>query len=471
MADSPQAVPCSIATPSNRIVSHAPLSAGNRTRNVAPDNCSGHSPGRAFFSKYFIAFLLSFFSAGPAMAAMCVASPPASGESNTSDPTLLPLLTISQLQYKGSFTFPPDTFGESSTNYAEAIIEQSGDTMFIAGTANDDAIGQFRIPELVNSPNMADLNFAENIQGYSKVFNRTATGNPQTVDQIMGMEEYQGRLLVHVDYNYDAGRDNTHTTLVLSDASDLAGSDVEGFLQMRNTVRSAGWMTEMPQVWRDLVGGNILSGAATGNAIASRLSIGPTFHSVRGNDFLSATVSNPLITTRTLLEYDFQNTIRGFLEEDFYDDMYNVRRDNDLWTITTGAKFAFIVPGTRTYAVFGYSSGHNGGIGYKATQSNGNVCHGPCSFDANDIYNYYWLFDMNDLLAVQDGSIARYDPRPYEYGEFFMPYQENVHTSIAGGTFDLDTNTLYLSLLKANNSLGQFANPPIVAAFDVLDSQ
>jgi len=326
-------------------------------------------PAAASRLTYTTLFLLCFFSTSSAMAAMCVASPPGAGEGSHGNPRNLPLMSISQLQYKGAFTFPPEVFGESSSNYAEAVIEQSGDSIFLAGTANDDAIAEFRIPALVNTTNAADLNAAENVQGYSRVFNRTSTGNTQNVDQIMGMEVYQGRLIVHVDENYDAGRDNTHTTFVMSDASDLAGSQVEGFLQMRNTVRSAGWLTEMPAVWRGLAGGNILSGSATGNAIASRLSIGPTFHSVNGNDFLTASASDPVIDTQTLLEYDFQNTIHGFITEDFYDKMYNVRGDNDLWTITSAAKFAFIVPGTRTYAVLGYSSGHHSGLAYKAHDS------------------------------------------------------------------------------------------------------
>jgi len=129
----------------------------------------------------------------------------------------------------------------------------------------------------------------------------------------MGMEVYEGSLLVHVDYNYDAGRDNTHTTLVVSDASDLTG--------------------------------------------------------------------------------------------------------------------------TRTYAVFGYSSGHNSGIDYKATQDDGAACHGPCSYEAADIDNYYWLFDMNDLMAVKQGSLADFyiDTQQQELNIRIDPKSTTIRKTMKAG--------------------------------------
>jgi len=62
------------------------------------------------------------------------------------------------------------------------------------------------------------------------------------------------------------------------------------------------------------------------------------------------------------------------------------------------------------------------GIGYKPTQSDGNVCGGPCPYDADDYYNYYWLWDVNDLLAVKNGTLNPHDVRPYDYGVFNAPF-------------------------------------------------
>jgi len=44
------------------------------------------------------------------------------------------------------------------------------------------------------------------------------------------------------------------------------------------------------------------------------------------------------------------------------------------------------------------------------------------------------------------------------------------HKSIAGGSIDLATNTLYLSLRRANDTLGPYANPPVIVAFDIIDN-
>lgn len=76
------------------------------------------------------------------------------------------------------------------------------------------------------------------------------------------------------------------------------------------------------------------------------------------------------------------------------------------------------MPGTRTYATFGHSGGHVCGVCYKCTQNNGNLCGGYCPPDANDNYQFYWLWDMNDLIQVKNDEIESFDVLPYDYSEF-----------------------------------------------------
>ena len=405
-----------------------------------------------------LSLLLLFAMSGDASAmGMCVVPSTNPGADNPAD---LPRASIGQFRFKGGFTVPADQFGASNGNYAEAIIEQSGSSLFMVGFVNDDAIAEFTIPPLVNSTNVADLNSTgAPVQQYTRVLNRAPSGNSQSVDQIMGMEVYKGHLIINGDEYYDAAANNTHSTLVLSDAFDIAGSSVEGFLELPGAARSAGWITQLPPEWQDVLNGDLLVGNSAGTAIISRHSVGPSAHSISGDAFLAATTSNPQLSTQRLLEYS--------LEHPLNDDLYNDSRTNDIWTITSMGKFGFIVPGTSTYAVFGSSSGHVSGLGYKITQNNGNLCGGPCAFDANDEYNYYWLYDMSDLLAVQEGSINAYDVRPYDYGQFNAPFQTGGFNPVVGGSLDLESSTLYLSIKGANNTLGQYDNPPVIAAFDI----
>ena len=146
----------------------------------------------------------------------------------------------------------------------------------------------------------------------------------------------------------------------------------------------------------------------------------------------------------------------------------NVDLTNDLWTHLSYAAYGFIIPGTRTYMTIGFSGGHNSGVGYKPTQDNGNVCGGYCSYEAADNYNYYWLWDLDDLLAVKSGEMNAYDVVPYEYGEFTTPFQPTTGMyRIVGGAFDSARNILYLSLRNVDWSQSIYEPAPVIIAYRI----
>lgn len=158
-------------------------------------------------------------------------------------------------------------------------------------------------------------------------------------------------------------------------------------------------------------------------------------------------------------------------------DIGAVPGDNNLWTEESWAGYGFIVPGSRTYLTIGESGGHFSGIGYKARQNGqttGN-CPGPCPYDRDDFYNYYWLWDVNDLLAVKNGSMQAYDVRPYAYGEFNAPFQMNLYTGlprhnpIRGGVYDSVSGLLYLTI-HGGQSTGQYGVKPLVVAYKINDT-
>ena len=133
---------------------------------------------------------------------------------------------------------------------------------------------------------------------------------------------------------------------------------------------------------------------------------------------------------------------------------------SDLWNFLSRGVYGFVVPGTRTFAVFGSSGGVDSGIGYKITQNNGNLCGGYCAYDAADYYNYYWFFDVDEILAATE----TYEPRPYAYGRWSVPFDDGGRHRIIGGTFDPATMTLYLSLENAGQ-VGDYDRPPVILVF------
>ena len=124
--------------------------------------------------------------------------------------------------------------------------------------------------------------------------------------------------------------------------------------------------------------------------------------------------------------------------------------------------YGFIVPGTRTYALFGSSAGTRSGLGYKIIQESGRLCGGPCPRDGADSDNYYWFYDLDEILAAESPS----DPRPYAYGAWEPPFGPSGSHKIIGGAFAPDRGLLYLALGGAGQ-VGEYDRPPLIIAFEV----
>ena len=133
-----------------------------------------------------------------------------------------------------------------------------------------------------------------------------------------------------------------------------------------------------------------------------------------------------------------------------------------LWNIKSRGRYGFIVPGTSTFAVLGSSAGLESGIGYKAMQDDGNVCGGPCPYGAEDSYNYYWLFDVEEIL----GADEVHDPRPYDYGIWSVPFDAEGQHQIVGATFDPEEGVLYVALDGAGQ-IGNYDNTPLILTFKI----
>ena len=405
-------------------------------------------------------------------------------------PTTSPLVDTSALTYQGGFIIQAHANSVSQSNYGAGIIEYNpaNHSLFLAGHLQDGAIGEFAIPALVNSTDITLLNSTTVLHEFREILN--VTPNPQIIDRVSGMKLYNGKLIINGVEFYDAPANNTHTTLILSDASDITTSAIDGYYELQGAAHIAGWISDIPTEWQSLLGGNYIGGNSSKYAINSRNPMGVSAF-VFNPDSLVGTPSG-VIPTQTLLDFDLTNPLYKSYMPTHFNALYNILTltgstgtghtwadaaatvgTNDLWTSKSQASYGFIIPGTRTYMTIGSSGGHNSGIGYKATQNNGNVCGGPCPYDSEDYYNYYWLWNVNDLLDVKNGIQQPYNILPYDRGVFNVPFQTDVynggipkHNPITGGTFDPASGLLYLSIFSGG-SVTAYARNPAIAVYKI----
>lgn len=384
---------------------------------------------------------------------------PAEPSAALPDPFSLPRADIDDFKFIGGFRLPAKDYGDTSLNYAKGVIEQTDDSLFIVGHQHHDMIAEFPIPELINSEVISELVIADDpIQLPVSILGAASSGNTQGIDEITGLEVIDDQLIVNAMEYYDAPADNSHTTLIVDNAFELATANVGGYYEMQGAAHAGGWLSPIPTEWQAILGGDYLTGHSSGEPIISRLSVGPSAFVVTSSDLSQANAGDPEIKTATLLDFS--------LERPLHEDLFNESGENDLWTHTSRAVYGFIVPGTRTYATFGHTSGITSGIGYKITQDDGSLCPGYCSYLKSDQMNFYWLWDVSDLVAVKDGQLAASSVRPYAHGTFEVPYQtSDTVNRIGGASFDEASGILLFSVLKADNEQGEYANPPIIAGY------
>jgi len=380
------------------------------------------------------------------------------------NPEELPLFSMTQLTYEGAFRLEASDFGASDLNYSEGPIAYNpqNHSLFIVGHAHQQAIAEFAIPELVKSEVLADLNMVDSpLQAFVQVLDGTPDNNPEAIDRIGGMyviNNYgQQQLVVNGYEYYDAPGNNSLTTLVVNDASNLESSTIKAYLNFQGGAgHTSGWISQVPSVWQDILEGSHITGQSSGIPIISRTSVGPSAFSF---DMVTALSATNEIETSTLLDFSLANPLN--------EDLSNENGTNDIWTHLSRVTYGFIVPGTRTYLTIGNSAGHGSGICYKCTQDDGNLCGGYCAPESADYYQHYWLWDVLDLIKVKNGEIQPYEVLPYDYGTFNTPFQDGSMRPIGGGSFDPATGNLYLSVNKGDTEQGTYARPPVIVAYNV----
>ncbi len=376
-----------------------------------------------------------------------------------------PLLEIDDFVFRGAFRVPAGDFGVSSLNYSEGPLAlcRGGSSFFIVGHSHHQALAEFPLPALVDSFALDDLLMAEEpLQAFASVLDHASGGNPDNIDRIGGLwceETGEGpKLLVNGYEYYDADANVTDSTLRVENPLDLSGSTVSGFFEFEDPAgHLSGWISEIPPEWQTALGGSHITGHSSGIPINGRASIGPSAFAFELDDLLGVTDPTTPIASEALLDFA--------LADPLHDDLSNASRSNHLWTHLSRAVYGFIPPGTRTYVTLGHSGGHASGVCYKCEQSNGVECGGYCAPDINDYSLYYWLWDVEELVAAREGRVLPSALRPYDYGPFPAAFETH---EMGGGSWDPSSGLLYLTLQRADTEQGEYATPPVVVAYRIV---
>ena len=363
-----------------------------------------------------------------------------------------------ELKSIGGFRLQEGTSGTSRAAYATGKIAVSDDdsTLFLAGHAQHLSVAAFDIKDALSFGKISTLPIAPIAQPFVKIRPQLIFQN--SANRITGLELNEGSLLVTVDNYYDAAGKNKENLMFFADADNLQNTPQLGFYTLAARSHATGWMAKIPAPLSDTLGGEYLVGSASNLPINSRSSIGPTFFTWTPPTLKKLPPLGKQIGTKTKLNYSLDNPI--------VDDQYNETRKNHLWTELSSAETGFISPDLKSYIVIGKSGGHYSGIGYKITQDNGNVCGGPCAYEHSDYYNYYWIYDVNDIIAVHNGDVLPHQITPSSYGE--LPTFGARHTVI-GADYNPVSERLYLTLASIDTSQSDYEKNPIIVGYQFVE--
>lgn len=403
------------------------------------------------------------------------------GSSSTSG-----LLQINDFTYEGAFRIDGGIHGSNdpldSVRYQQRAIialNKSNGNLLINGHGdfNSRNIGEFSIPALVNETggNFGNLNMATSTQDFSNILSNLPVNNDPDNSgiSISGIYEQDGEIVVNYFSLYDNQTPyNTEFCAHKASSTNIsATNDITGAFTIADAAHFSGWMSDIPAEWQAALGGTHLRGHSAGNTrtINARHSNGPSAAVFNMADLLSPNTpaSGAALTHNIVLDYPLANFM-GSGPGDNADDLNNA---GQIWTTFSEAGFGFIIPGTDTYAVFGYSGGHSSGITYGIPPYSPSTPQGFYTVDQDDRYNYYWFFDVNDLVDVRNGVIQPYEVVPYDHGSWDIPFGGvgRNFNNITGGAYDAANNRLYLTLSGADNqdALGNVGGIPMVVAFTV----
>jgi len=362
------------------------------------------------------------------------------------------------VRYQGAFRALAR--GESSSNYAVGTLglNPQRNSIYLAGHAHHNAIAEFAIPSNLSfEQDPKRIVKAKVLQPYVRVLSdankKPKASHGNLTNRINGILYFKGKLLVTSEIWYDGGGRNKDNLQVL-DADNLSANS-KGMLQLEGAAQAAGYMFPIPKALHNKFGAEYGLGWSSVYSITSRYSQGPSFFTFDPQDAFDIDIKlNRQISTRAIQVYPFggdKDLVKGASK-------YSNAPASPVWSAMSKGRYGFIVPNSNIFMVLGSHGGIHAGIGYKIRQDTGRLCGGGCTVKASDNYNYFWLYNINDMLNSENP----WDSKPFSYGKWILPYKGSLN----GATFDIDNNMLYITIANAAR-VGDYDRPPLIVAYQI----
>jgi hypothetical protein len=262
-----------------------------------------------------------------------------------------------------------------------------------------------------------------------------------------GMLRHGNRLLATKFIFYDGG----YTAFASHQASDDNGATwtTPATLGDKNPGYYGGYMCNVPEEWRELLGGPALTGQGI-LSIIGRTSFGPAAFAFNPADIVGTETPVPVVD---LLYYTMDNPLA------------NPEHANELFTRADRLGGCFIVPGSRSLLFIGMH-----GIGQPCYGEGSpenppppgmcyNAVDGAKGEHSYPYPGYVWAYDLNDLIRVKNGEIAPWDVAPYDVWILPDVNQECYRVKRGGVAFNPADGRIYVT--------DEFYDTPRVEVFRV----
>ena len=387
------------------------------------------------------------------------------------------------LVYQGAFRLSGD-----GNDYAIGTLAYNSKrhSLFVAGHAHYNSIAEYPIPDtsLLNPTISAVTNLPQTgsvLQPYTAVMDLASrnNNNPDNLDRITGLlyDANTGALVVNAEVWYDT-LGATRTTALIANATNMQNTTIRGFAKLAGASQSAGYMGVIPQSLRSDFGDKTYySGWSSVYSVIQRYSVGPSCWIISSNSFVAdmvnackntnpANCKNHNIPATAHMNFPYGNCLpngdTNCYEMEDQGTPGPFPPANPIWNALSRAMYAFFLPSQRLYVAIGSMAGLESGIGYKAVQNNGIECSGQCQYDVNDVYNYFWIFRVEDMINA--GNV--WDPRPVAYGKWSIPFDGNGKHVIIGATLNANQTVLYVALEGAGK-VDDYDYPPLIVQFEL----
>ena len=359
----------------------------------------------------------------------------------------LGLLAQFNMEYKGAFR-PYSKNSVSSSNHAQGALAYCADrqSIFMAGHDKERSVAEYKIPaSLTITDVVKDMPVAECLQNYVSVL------PPKSYKrnlQITGLLAYQDSLIVTHGSWYDGGGSYS-TDIQAFNITDI-NQEHSPLRNLQGNAYAAGYMSAIPDDAQSKLGGNFLLGWASNKSITSRYSQGASLYTFKPQDV----IDNEIVSTSAKQYYPME------LGKMLVDGAHHTRNKDvsPIWGPMSKANYGFIVPNSNIFVLLGSHAGIHSGIFYKEDkEQNTRRTSGSATYDASDYYNYYWLYNVDEILAGE----SPWSTKPFSYGKLNLPFKGHLN----GATFD-GNETLYITVSHAG-AVGKYDRPPLILSYSI----